>query len=760
MTYESVLLAQADLGIVSRSTTERKKMSTKTLRKRIALTAVFALGAGLLSVAPANAVTITQTGSVTSVTDGTTANGVSVVYAAGTPITATVNVATATTMSAAGDYIGADVTVTGPSIASPAATNVAVASTVTPAAATATLTSASPSAGRLVGSWVSGSSTSAQPLGTVTFTPAQAGSYTITVTPIESKVAGTVSASSTLTAGTVAISVGSGSTLAATVGTSITALNAATGQANGLTAYRFQPAGFTKTANAVTTYFATVDAGTIDSVTNGANAGGTGGVEAMTNAWTNGTNNAAGAKLVATISAAGTWNAGGTQGVAPGYWDITLNSGSATTQTLTIKSLNATTGAITTIATATSTYGAAPALSTANSTSVLGTGTSAETTTGTDDTVVASKSAAQVANVKVTLLDQYNTALYGQTLSATISGSGLIAFNQSSRTQAGNARSASLVLTSSQNTAYLGISGDGTAGVGTITISVGTTVVGTETVKFYGAAATIEATQKLFVASKAGASLGTGVANPAGSTVAATPAVILLAKDANGVVVPGLTISAKSSDTAVMTETITINGDDGTGLGNGKGKGYYNVAVNSAANTSGKTATLTFRTLLSDGVTYVSSSPVTFTLGGSADTIALSLDKTSYTIGAAATAKLTVKDSSGNKAYDSDYANIMSSSAGLTSSLALAKTLFGATTQTVINGVASVDFNAPTVATDWTITGTSGTGLGTDIAKALKASATVTDLSTGTNALINSLIKKINDLAKLVAKIQKKLGIK
>jgi hypothetical protein len=57
MTYEKGLFAQADPGIVSGSTIERKKMSTKTIYKRIALVAVAALGAGLLTVTPANAAT-------------------------------------------------------------------------------------------------------------------------------------------------------------------------------------------------------------------------------------------------------------------------------------------------------------------------------------------------------------------------------------------------------------------------------------------------------------------------------------------------------------------------------------------------------------------------------------------------------------------------------------------------------------------------------------------------------------------------------
>ena len=68
MTYEKGLFAQADPGIVSGSTTERKKMSTKTIYKRIALVAVAALGAGVLSVAPANAANEVTTAKTTTAT--------------------------------------------------------------------------------------------------------------------------------------------------------------------------------------------------------------------------------------------------------------------------------------------------------------------------------------------------------------------------------------------------------------------------------------------------------------------------------------------------------------------------------------------------------------------------------------------------------------------------------------------------------------------------------------------------------------------
>jgi hypothetical protein len=70
---EQVRLLQADLRIVRGSTTERKQMSTSI--KRVALVAVAALGLGVLSVAPSNAVpqgdTLTLSASTSSTTLGT-----------------------------------------------------------------------------------------------------------------------------------------------------------------------------------------------------------------------------------------------------------------------------------------------------------------------------------------------------------------------------------------------------------------------------------------------------------------------------------------------------------------------------------------------------------------------------------------------------------------------------------------------------------------------------------------------------------------
>jgi hypothetical protein len=211
-----------------------------------------------------------------------------------------------------------------------------------------------------------------------------------------------------------------------------------------------------------------------------------------------------------------------------------------------------------------------------------------------------------------------------------------------------------------------------------------------------------------------------------------------------------------------MSETLTINGDAGTALGNGAGAGSYNVAVTSVANTSGKTATLTFR-VMSGTTVLATTTALTYTLGGVVDTVSLALDKTSYTVGSAAVATLTVKDSSGNAAFDGDHTGILTGA--LASSLSVTKALqFNAATNTTVStlgGKSTVSFNAPATAVDaWTIKGTTGTGPATDIAKALSATAAVTDGSAALLTQIDALNAKIVALNALIAKIMKKLGIK
>jgi hypothetical protein len=331
-------------------------------------------------------------------------------------------------------------------------------------------------------------------------------------------------------------------------------------------------------------------------------------------------------------------------------------------------SISSTTGVATTVSTVTITWGSVAGLSVGYSAAVsyIADGNVIATSAGqTASTLSYSKTASGTvkASLEINVRDSANVALLGVPLTVTITGPGLISL-ASGQTGAGTVavgtvRAKSLTATDQAATsvATVGITPDGVAGAATITVASGTTTLFTKTVSFYGTVAALTATQNLSIASTSGATLGTATAAPAGTSIATTPAVTIVAKDSNGVVVTGLTITAKSTDSAVIASGSVIE-SSGLGAGDGyAGAGSYNASVTSAAGgTSGASTTVVFRTLLSDGVTYITTAPVTFTLGGKASTATYSaaLDAGSYAPGQAATLVLTAKDSAGNPIFDQD----------------------------------------------------------------------------------------------------------
>ena len=142
MTYVSALGAQADPGIVSGSTIERKQMSTKTIYKRIALVAVAALGMGVLtSVSPASAVgSITAPFEITTYESRSAAGGASLTLTA-TQIAGADNYIefTGTAAATAGTFVRA--TVTGGVISSAAGATLQNAAGATVTDGTATVAS-------------------------------------------------------------------------------------------------------------------------------------------------------------------------------------------------------------------------------------------------------------------------------------------------------------------------------------------------------------------------------------------------------------------------------------------------------------------------------------------------------------------------------------------------------------------------------------------------------------------------------------------
>ena len=307
--------------------------------------------------------------------------------------------------------------------------------------------------------------------------------------------------------------------------------------------------------------------------------------------------------------------------------------------------------------------------------------------------------------------------------------------------------------------AAIGIWGDGTSGTGTITVSVtdkvslATTVLATKTVSWYGAVATLSATVLQGIATP-GVANGNNTQNAATqATLALTPAVVVVAKDANGVVVPALAVVGTSADVSIIASSTTAGAVNGTTDKNGPG--YYNFAVTGgAAANVGKSTTVVYSTVV--GATTIKSAPVTISLAGTPSTVTLTVDKSSYTPGAPVSVVVTAKDAAGNAAADGTYLNMFAG----------ASTLGGAFTGAtpgasvaLVGGKATYAAFAPGSSGTYTISNILAASAGASVGKTVTASVVVgasSDISAITT-LINSLIAKINALSKLVTKINKKV---
>jgi len=301
-----------------------------------------------------------------------------------------------------------------------------------------------------------------------------------------------------------------------------------------------------------------------------------------------------------------------------------------------------------------------------------------------------------------------NQALYGQTATVSISGPGLasiasgttegVAVSGCTTPQGASVSDAALA---TENTWGICIYSDGTSGVGTVTVSVGTTVISSFTVTFYGSVATLKATQVLSVA-RSGTSqeLGCNDTQCDWTTVDEHPAVLIEALDSNGVQVPGQSITAIPADVNVIASGSVAAAD----ANDYNGIGYYNASVTSATgSTSGQSTTVTFRVTV--GTSYVYSAPITFTLGGSASTgtVGWAFDKTSYQPGEAGTITFTFKDSAGNPIYDQIVAGLFAATPVFTKSV-MGASLPGVD-YLVLSGKSTKKFYAPVTDGPFSVSG-------------------------------------------------------
>ena len=413
---------------------------------------------------------------------------------------------------------------------------------------------------------------------------------------------------------------------------------------------------------------------------------------------------------------------------------ISVSSSVAGTQTLSFVPLTAA-GAPGTAQTVTITWGAAPVASAQYSSIVMLAGATGPTNSGTAPALV-SLTGTNVANVNA--IKTFGTAgvatigvvanasatytMAADKITATIAGPGTVGSSTSNTGITSTGRAISQ--TTTNGVAYFTIFADGNSGVSTITFADSTSGVtlGSRTVTFYGAPASVKVTQNLYIA-KAGSTLGLAAQAADGSSTAVAQTFAYTAEvlDANGVDVPGATVKGVSSSSSVIASSTCV---ESTGT---LGAGFWNCSVVGATSAaSGATATVTFQVSSAANTTYdISATPITFAIGGAIATQALSFDAGSYTPLAPLRLITTAKDSKGNLAADVD-ATLLTS---LVSSVALGGSGLVSPSK-IVNGVGKTSVGAvyaPATAGDFVISAV-------DNASGTSAALSATGVSTGTSS--------------------------
>jgi len=719
-------------------------MSTKTIYKRIALVAVTALGAGVLSVAPASAADVSTTAFTTAVTS-TAAATAAAPAPQGTAIVANLRLTTGAAM-ASGDKIRATYTLTDP-------TGRAVTDAVFTATAGAIGTNGTAAllAGQAIELSASGAvANAAYTIGTITFTPTMGGVYALTNT--QTLTQATASVSTTLLNGTTNATTGAFyvSGISVTQGTTRGNPGAAVvgNQAQVRITY----------PEAEGTTYRTVSTGV------GSILGATPTDAVNTNISGLTTDFSRGFSTVTTTDQTAHNNV------------VTLASTVAGDQTITVTTVDPTTGIGTALYSIVITWGAASAVSTQYSlVKLLAGAVTTDVTAATADTTATTVSQAagtQYFTIQIETNDQNDVAMAGHTLGASIAGPGLIGISAGRNATTATGRSLTVAQAAGNAFGSVSVWGDGSAGSATITITATnaagvTTTLGTKTVRFAGPVARATVTQNLFVA-RAATQLGlTPTTSRVSATSAATtPALRASVVDAAGVaVVAGATVRLVSSNTAVITAgscaEYTTTGSTTAAV---PAPGTFECSVSGASSAlSGQTATITFQVLNpATGLYDIAAAPITFAIGGSIASTVVAVNKTSYLPGEAIVMTATAKDSSGNNAFDGQnpYATVASANMSVGGA-------FPATTAFIVNGVHSTtvagvnSLFAPASTGTLTVTGLTAATTAAPAGAAYTASVTIANAPdaaiTAITTLVNSLIAKINALNKLVIKIQKKV---
>ena len=338
--------------------------------------------------------------------------------------------------------------------------------------------------------------------------------------------------------------------------------------------------------------------------------------------------------------------------------------------------------------------------------------------TGTTDSTTAEKTVSKTVGtiggtIQVTLKNADASAANGLAVSATISGSGLILTNATIASTAGTGRSssASAATMAGTNVAFIHVSADGSAGVGTIVISVTdaagvTSTLATETYTFVGSVTAFTRD-----ADTAKAYIGVGD----------TDTIDLLPVDSLGNTAADFTTVASSSNTLVATVANGTSQVVVTGVKSG-------------------TAVITVCNTVCTATGAISN---TFTVKVSKTTAAsytLTFDKATYAPGEKMTLTVSAIDSNGDPVADSGFGHqlpalrTLYSSTGLTANAAITGLPAATTTAALVSGKKAYTMFAPLISGDVVISATQGADVDAVIAGGTGAAVTATATVSGGSA--------------------------
>jgi trimeric autotransporter adhesin len=319
----------------------------------------------------------------------------------------------------------------------------------------------------------------------------------------------------------------------------------------------------------------------------------------------------------------------------------------------------------------------------------------------------------------------------------------------------GTVRGRSVVLRYTGATAY-SIFSDGTAGVGTITVSTPSVTFASKTVNFYTAAAkTITAT----------------VAHPALKVGDNAGAVRGVAVDANGVAWTGTAyIVASSAADALIAGSATTPVSCGT---YDSTNSRFNCPVTAITPGTAKFKIIDAATV---ALATATSNEVTVTVSAAAvSKVVISFDKATYAPNERMRIYVTPQDASGNALPANTYTNLFatggisansgfSGSSDTTTAVSVTTVAASSSVTAVKAGAAMYTVYAPAAGGVVTISATGGTSLPTAAQVAVTATATVTDSGAAALAAVTALATTvaslktlITTLTNLVLKIQKKV---